>query len=322
MRAVLFRDSELMVADVPHPALATNETLVRVVKAGICETDLQLVKGYMGFEGILGHEFVGVAEAGQFAGQRVVGEINCNCHACPRCDTGLGNHCANRTVVGIDRHDGAFAEYVAVPKANLHTVPDSVSDDQAVFVEPLAAAFQILEQVSIASSDHVLIVGDGRLGLMSAMALRLTGAQIDVVGKHSDKLGRFSRLGLKTSMLDSPQPRSPQVFKEESYDVVVDCTGSVTGLELAMQAVRPRGTIVMKTTIAGDHQLSLAPIVINEIRLVGSRCGPFSTALSAIAGGDVDLDGLITDRFSLDAGKAAFERATAKDSFKVVFEIE
>ena len=192
MHAVAFNSKELTFLDsAPVPELGTDDVLVRVIQAGICETDLQLVQGYMGFSGILGHEFVGIAETGNFAGQRVVGEINCNCRQCKRCERDLGNHCAHRTVIGIDRRNGAFAEYVSVPSYNLHLVPDSVNDDEAVFVEPLAAAFQIADQIEVRAGDRILILGDGRLALMSSKALALTGGELTVLGKHSHKLSRF-----------------------------------------------------------------------------------------------------------------------------------
>ncbi|QDT08532.1 MDR/zinc-dependent alcohol dehydrogenase-like family protein [Planctomycetes bacterium K23_9] len=315
MQAIAIRSGKLVFEDnVPAPTTKPDEVLVRVTQAGICETDLQLVAGYMDFTGILGHEFVGFAQSGKFSGQRVVGEINCNCRNCDRCKAGLGNHCANRSVVGIFGHDGAFAQTIAVPEKNLHQVHDNVSDDEAVFVEPLAAAFQITDQVKITDDQRLLILGDGRLAFMCAIVLKLTGAPLTVVGKHSGKLDRFNALGAQTVRLGAE-------VAPESFDVVVDCTGSPSGLPLAMQLVRPRGTIVMKTTVAASHDVSLAPIVINEINLVGSRCGPFDQAIAAIENGNVQLDSLITHRFQLRNALAAFESAKQGDAFKVVFEI-
>ncbi|MGB7345232.1 MAG: alcohol dehydrogenase catalytic domain-containing protein [Pirellulaceae bacterium] len=315
MQAIAIRSGKLVFEDnLPVPTPNADEVLVRVTQAGICETDLQLVAGYMNFTGILGHEFVGVAQSGKFSGQRVVGEINCNCHRCDRCNAGLGNHCGNRTVLGIFGHDGAFAQTIAVPEKNLHRVPDDVSDDEAVFVEPLAAAFQITDQVKITSDQRLLVLGDGRLAFMCANVLKLTGAPLAVVGKHANKLERFHHLNVKTLTLGTD-------IQPESFDVVVDCTGSPSGLSLAMQLVRPRGTIVMKTTVAANHNVSLAPIVINEINLIGSRCGPFGQAIAALENGNVKLDSLITHRFSLSDAAAAFESAKQSDAFKVVFEI-
>ena len=302
------------VADAPGPTPAEGEVIVDVLKAGICETDLQLSRGYMGFAGILGHEFVGVATSGSHKGKRVVGEINCNCRQCPRCHRGLGNHCDRRTVIGIHQHDGAFAQRVAVPEHNLHLVPDGVSDDQAVFVEPLAAAFQIIDQVDLKESDHVAVLGDGRLGFLSAQVLRLTCANVTVVGKHQQKLNRFSAIGCTTSLVDQP-------LEAKSFDVVVDCTGSESGLLAAMDLVRPRGTIVLKTTVAATHQLSLAPIVIDEITVVGSRCGPFERAIEALVDQSISVADLVSHRYPLSEASAAFAAAVDPSAFKVVFEI-
>ncbi len=316
MRAITIRDDVLRYRDdLPEPIAAADEVVVDVTQAGICETDLQLVRGYMGFAGILGHEFVGIATSGSFEGQRVVGEINCNCRACPRCDSGLGNHCSKRTVIGIDRHDGAFAERIAVPQHNLHSVPDTVTDDEAVFVEPLAAAFEILQQVKVADSDRVAILGDGRLGYLCAQVIGSSTRRMTAVGKHRLKLDRFARIGVSTVNLDD-------VDAEPVFDVVVDCTGSVTGLPLALSLVRPRGTVVMKTTVASRHHLSLAPIVIDEITLVGSRCGPFDKALAALQERTVDVSDLITHRYPLEGAEAALESAAQHDSFKVVFDVQ
>ncbi len=315
MRALILRNQQLAFSDeLPLPVPSDGEIIVKVGQAGICETDLQLAAGYMGFSGILGHEFVGVAQSGPLAGQRVVGEINCPCRHCPRCDAGLGNHCGNRTVIGIYRHDGAFADFVAVPQHNLHVLPDSVSDDEAVFVEPLAAAFEILEQVAIHQDDQVTICGDGRLALMSAKAIGLTGASISVIGKHPAKLARFESLGVQTRLLQ-------EAVDQQSGDVVVDCTGSTTGLPLALQLIRPRGTIVMKTTVAANHELSLAKIVIDEVTIVGSRCGPFAKAIEALASRNVDVSDLITHRFPIESAVQAMETATSPDALKVVLQL-
>lgn len=300
------------------PTPAPGETLVAVLKAGICETDLQLAHGYMGFNGIPGHEFVGIAQTGHYAGRRVVGEINCNCQTCQTCRVGRPTHCPNRTVIGIDRHDGAFAESLAVPEHNLHTIPDDVSDDQAVFVEPLAAALQILEQVSIESSDRIAILGDGRLGYLSAQVLSLVSDKVTVFGKHGVKLLRFGHREITTVQIPSTDPRELQ---QDTFDVVVDCSGSTTGLPMALHLVRPRGTIVLKTTVNDSHQLSLAAVVIDEITVVGSRCGPFGKAIDALADGSINVDDLISHRFTLDQVDQAFKAADDANAFKVIFEI-
>lgn len=300
------------------PTPAQGEVLVKVTQAGICETDLQLAQGYMAFAGIPGHEFVGVALTGPHAERRVVGEINCNCRTCPTCRDGRPTHCPHRTVIGIDRHDGAFAEYVAIPEHNLHAVPDSVSDDQAVFVEPLAAALEILEQINVAQDDRIAVLGDGRLGYLTSQVLANVTDHITVFGKHGVKLLRFGHRGIKTVQIPSTDLRE---LPRHEFDVVVDCSGSTTGLPMALYMVRPRGTVVMKTTVAEPHQLSLAPVVIDEVRLLGSRCGPFDKALQSLASGKVDVSELITDRYHLDQGNDAFAAAADANSFKVVFDV-
>lgn len=302
---VQFRDD--LPVPIPHP----DEVLVRVVCAGICETDFQLVQGYMGFQGVLGHEFVGVAETGTLAGQRVVGEINCACRRCPTCRQGLPNHCPKRSVLGILKHDGAFADYVAVPAVNLHRVPDKVSTRAAVFAEPLAAAYQIPAQVPFSGGERVVVLGDGRLGNLSAQVLSGCGCRVTVIGKHERKLARVRKTGIETRLLsDLPEAKSA--------DTVVDCTGSPSGLETALRLVRPRGTVVLKTTVAPPHQLSLAPIVIDELTLVGSRCGPFATALEALAARRVDVESLIDAEFPLDRGAVALERARREPWLKTL----
>ncbi|QDV47193.1 2-deoxy-scyllo-inosamine dehydrogenase [Stieleria neptunia] len=319
MRAITLESDGLHYqASHAEPTPAEGEVLVQVLQAGICETDLQLAQGYMGFRGILGHEFVGIAQAGTHAGRRVVGEINCNCRVCPTCQAGRPTHCPHRTVIGIDRHDGAFAQSVAIPEHNLHVVPEGVTDDQALFTEPLAAAFEILQQVAIESTDRIAILGDGRLGYLSAQVLSSVTDRITVFGKHGVKLLRFGHRGYEVVQIPSTDPVE---LPHHKFDVVVDCTGSTTGLPMAIHLVRPRGTVVLKTTVADRHELSLASIVIDEISVVGSRCGPFATALDALAGGQVDVDGLITDRYSLDQVNPAFASAVNPNSFKVVFEI-
>ena len=299
-----------------HPAavLRDGEVRVRPIQAGICETDLQLVTGYMNFSGVLGHEFVGFAESGKFAGKRVVGEINCICNDCAYCKSGLGNHCPNRTVIGILNHDGAFADSLAVPERNLYPVPNRMSNDQATLVEPVAAALQVIEQVTVGQGSKVIVLGDGRLGNLCAQALQHHGCNVLVVGKHRHKLDRLKKLEINTALLeDGPTQRTA--------DVVVECTGSPTGLAKAFSLVRPRGTIVMKTTVSSLHEISLAPVVIDEISLVGSRCGPFGKAIAAIQRGQFALEEFVCGRYPLEAFEQAFEHARAPDALKVVFEI-
>jgi threonine dehydrogenase-like Zn-dependent dehydrogenase len=314
MRAIVLDEGVRFRTTQPEPVPASDEVLVRVSCAGVCETDLQLVKGYMGFRGILGHEFVGVAESGPYAGRRVVGEINCACWRCETCRRGLPTHCSNRTVLGILNHDGAFADYIAVPQKNLHPVPDSLPDEVAVFTEPVAAAFQIPAQLAIARDDRVAVLGDGRLGNLCAQVLATLSDRVLVVGKHPAKLALLDTMGVETALLSDTLP-------ERAADVVVDCTGSESGLPTALRLVRPRGTIVLKTTVAGTQTLAWAPFVIDEITLVGSRCGPFDQALAALEQGRVDVRPLISERLSLSDGLAALERAQAKGVLKVLIDV-
>ena len=315
MRAIVLEGDQVdLRADRPEPTPASGETLVRVLRAGVCETDLQLIRGYMGFRGILGHEFVGIAQDGPFAGERVVGEINCSCWQCDACLGGRPTHCPHRTTIGISNHDGAFADFIAVPQRNLHLVPDSISTDAAVFTEPLAAAFQIPAQLVLARSDRILVLGDGRLGNLCAQVLAGACGDVTVVGKHSQKLALLQSLGLRTVLLgDLPL--------ERMADVVVDCTGSETGLPLALTLVRPRGTVVLKTTVAGAQLMAWAPVVIDEVTIIGSRCGPFERALSALADGEIAVEPLISRRFDLSQGVEALETATGRSVLKVLLDI-
>lgn len=315
MQAVLLDSSgPHFVANHPDSMPRSGEVPVRVLQAGICETDLQLIQGYMGFEGVLGHEFVGVAESGRYTGRRVAGEINCPCCRCALCRSGLGNHCPHRSVVGILNHDGVFAERVFLPEANLHPIPDSISDDVAVFVEPVAAACQIPAQLDISCYPRIAVLGDGRLGNLCAQVLSHHAQHLLVVGKHTAKLERLTALDIDTVLLtDAPTDRS--------FDLVVDCTGSDSGLATALQLVRPRGTIVLKTTTAAPHGPNLAPIVIDEVTLVGSRCGPFPRAIEALSRGEVDVEPLITGRFPLSEFDAALTAATGPDGLKVLLNV-
>ena len=316
MRAIVLDDNNDVVVrtDRPEPILANGDVLVQVLCAGICETDLQLIRGYMGFHGVLGHEFVGVAETGLYAGRRVVGEINCSCWQCETCLAGRPTHCPHRTVIGILNHDGAFADYIAVPERNLHPVPDSMATDVAVFAEPVAAAFQIPAQLSLRREDRVVVLGDGRLGNLCAQVLAGISNRVLVVGKHPEKLALLQSLGLATCVLS-------ELTLERMADVVVDCTGSETGLPAALQLVRPRGTIVLKTTVAGTQTLPWAPFVIDEVTIVGSRCGPFDRALSALDDGRITVLPLISKRFDVSEGVAALELAKSRPVLKVLLDV-
>jgi len=296
----------------PVPNADDHMALVRLRLAGICSTDLQIFKGYMDFHGVPGHEFVGEVYAGptELIGKRVVGDINFACGRCAWCARGLWRHCPERRVMGIFGADGSFAEYVAVPVTNLHTVPDSVLDEEAVFTEPLAAAFELLEQVHLQPTDEVLVLGDGKLGLLCAQVLHSTGAQVRVVGKHPRKLELLRKLGLHTELLTDWHPAPT--------DIVVEATGSTAGLQLAMMAVRPRGTLVLKSTVAADHTLTLASLVINEVTVIGSRCGPFSPALRALEHKRIAVLPLIDQIYPLTAGEAAIAHAARPGTLKIL----
>jgi len=315
MRALVLEGSQVALdLERPRPQPLDGEVLVRVLRAGVCETDLQLVRGYMGFNGVLGHEFVGIPEDGPLAGQRVVGEINCNCRRCPTCLAGRPTHCPNRTTLGIVKHDGAFADYIAVPQHNLHLVPDSMPTDVAVFTEPVAAAFQIPAQLSLSRADRVVVLGDGRLGNLCAQVLAGICDNVLTVGKHPEKLALLELLGIETALVADVAP-------DHMADVVVDCTGSETGLPTALGLVRPRGTIVLKTTVAGTQQMPWAPIVIDEVTIVGSRCGPFDRALEALAAESVSVLPMISERFDLSDSVSALTAATRRGVLKVLVDV-
>ena len=296
----------------PTPKSDDRTALVHVLLAGICSTDLQIFKGYMGFQGIPGHEFVGEVKEGptELVGKRVAGEINFACGRCEFCLRGLGRHCPERKVMGILGADGSFADYMSVPIENLHLVPESLSNEDAVFTEPLAAAFEISEQIQFNSTDDILVLGDGKLGLLCAQALRLTGAHVNLLGKHENKVSLLKGLGIHTIMLSDWKPRL--------FNVVVEATGSSSGLKMALEIVRPRGTLVLKSTLAEPHTLSLAPLVINEITVVGSRCGPFLPALQALAKEEVNVSSLIDGIYSLADGAQAVAHAARSGALKVM----
>lgn len=313
MRALVF-DKELRYqTDYPTPQRKGNEALIRITCAGICNTDLEIINGYMGFKGILGHEFVGVIEeCGEkgLVGKRVVGEINLGCGRCHYCHEGMRNHCPNRSVLGILNKDGVFADYVTLPVDNLHPIPDSVADEEAVFVEPLAAAFEILEQVNIKPTERVCVLGDGKLGILVSQVISMTGCDLTVVGRHREKLDILGKRGIET--------RPASETDEREFDIVIDCTGSPSGLESALKLVKPRGTVVLKTTVAKRESIDLNSLVIDEISLVGSRCGPFGPAIRALKMGAVDVRPLISGIFSLNSWMEAFQFASQKGALKTL----
>lgn len=317
MRALVF-DGELnVVEDYPPPNPGADEVVVDVTLAGICRTDIEITRGYMEFRGVLGHEFVGVvASAGGAAGQRwvgrrVVAEINCVCGKCEMCLAGLKTHCLNRTVLGIQGRDGCMADKTAVPAANLHAVPDGVPDEAAVFVEPLAAACQVTQQVRPSKKDRVVLIGDGRLAQLIAQVLHSRGIRPLVVGTNEHKLRRLERFGISCLKAAEARPR-------KDAHLVIEASGSVDGFRMAMDFARPRGMIVLKSTIAGGEALNLSPIVVSEITVQGSRCGPFPEALSMLGRGQVDTAGLVTAELPLARGIEAMELAQAPDSLKVL----
>ena len=321
MRAIVLEGSQVALqTDRRDASPREGEVRVRVLRAGVCETDLQLIRGYMGFRGVLGHEFVGIAEEGPYAGRRVVCEINCNCQTCDTCLAGRPTHCPSRTTLGIASHDGAFADYIAVPQHNLHLVPDSMPTDVAVFTEPVAAAFQIPAQVQVHSADRIVVLGDGRLGNLCAQVLAGIADRVLVVGKHSAKLALIEDLGIETARLDDVLGARSRADRKLA-DLVVDCTGSETGLPTALNLVRPRGTIVLKTTVAGTQRMPWAPIVIDEVTIVGSRCGPFARALDALEAGSISVLPMISGRFDLTRGVDALEAAQTRGTLKVLIDV-
>ena len=314
MRALVYDGATARILDRPAPSLAPGMALVRMIRAGICNTDLEIVRGYMGFRGVLGHELFGEVVEGPDAwrGQRVAAEINFACGACEACKSGLGRHCPTRSVMGILGADGAFAELVAVPVANLHAVPAGVSDDAAAFLEPLAAAFEILEQVHVRPGLACTVLGDGKLGLLAAQVLHQAGARVLAVGKHAEKLAILARRGIATVTLDA--------WTAAPADLVVEATGTAKGFAAAIAALRPRGTLVLKSTVADGVQLDLAPIVIHEITVVGSRCGSFAPAIRALETGSVDVMSLVSARFPLRDAAEALRCAAAGGTLKVLLE--
>jgi threonine dehydrogenase-like Zn-dependent dehydrogenase len=301
-------------ADLARPSPAPAECRVRVTRAGVCATDLALERGYMGFEGIPGHEFVGVALDGPLAGRRVVGEINAGCGRCRSCAAGLERHCPQRTVLGILGRSGAFAEELVLPARNLHPVPEGVSDDAAVFAEPLAAAFEIPAEVDLAQGGRALVLGDGRLGLLCAQVLALEGLAVTLHGRHPER-GEHLPAGCVHA---GPPPEAPDL----RYDLVVEATGDPSMLQRALLFTRPRGMLVLKTTSERPAPLDLAPLVVDEIILVGSRCGPFAPALEALRTGRVDVAPWIHARFPLEEGARAFACAARPGTLKVLVDVD
>lgn len=316
MKGIWLENNQLQLrTNLPVPEPPPGEALVRVLRAGICNTDLELIRGYYPYNGILGHEFVGVVEEGpsHLMNQRVVGEINAACGHCRFCRTGQPTHCENRTVLGIVNRNGAFAEYLTLPAANLHPVPDRVSTDAATFTEPVAAALEIQQQVKITEGDRLLVVGDGKLGQLVAQTLALTGCELLVIGRHTEKLANLEARGIKTGFADAVQAGY--------FDISVECTGNPEGWAIARRALRPRGILVLKSTYAGDITIDASSLVVDEITLIGSRCGPFEPALDLLSQNQVDVKPLIQAHYPLEEGLAAFKHAQQRGVLKVLLEI-
>ena len=318
MKAVVFDNGLRLDNNYPMPEPKKGEALIKVNTIGICNTDYEITLGYMGYKGILGHEFTGVVEKAEnkdLIGKRVVGEINCGCGECEWCAQGLERHCFNRTTLGIWKREGCFAEYVSLPEKNLLVIPDNVSDEEAVFTEPLAAALEILEQVHIPPYKKVIVLGDEQLVLIIALALSAEGINITLVGKHEEKLKIAAEQGVKTKLLS-------ELKIEKAYDFVVEATGSISGFETSVALTKPRGTLILKSTIAASKEFNLAPIVVDEITIVGSRCGQFAPALRMLEQKRIDVKPLISDIFDIDASIAAFERNKEKSSVKVLVKVK
>ena len=314
MLAVHIEEGRVLVKQARKPRRREGYALIRLQAAGICNTDIELQRGYYDFRGQPGHEFVGqVVEAGtpELIGKRVVGEINIECGKCDWCRRGLGRHCPNRTVLGIDKHPGVLAEYFTLPEKNLHVVPKSVPTSHAVFAEPLAAACEILDQVRIPKGSTVAVLGDGKLGLLVAQVLKAHGAKVHQFGRHRSKLKIAELAGVEARLANNKMPVA-------AYDWVVEATGSSEGLETAAGMVRPRGTIIMKSTVHGTVSIDIAPLVVNEITLIGSRCGRFEPAMRLLRGGKIHLDEMISKCFRLSQAEEAFLYATGKGVLKVL----
>jgi len=315
MKALWLENNQISLREIQQPN-KPNEALIKIRKAGICSTDLELVKGYYPYTGVIGHEFVGeVVSAPEPAwiGQRVVGEINAVCGKCEACLNGRSTHCESRTVLGIANRDGVFAEYTTLPLENLHRVPDSVSDEMAVFTEPLAAALEIQQQIQIKPTDRVLLVGAGRLGQLIAQTLALTGCDLHVLARHPYQQNLLTARGIRLIVEAQIQPRK--------WDIVVEATGSPDGFNLARKAIRPRGTLVMKSTYKGDMSVNFSSIVVDEINIVGSRCGPFAPALRLLEKREVDPTVLIAAQYKLGEAVKAFDQAAQSGVLKVLIEI-
>jgi alcohol dehydrogenase len=313
MLAVHLENDAVTMHNVARPARPEGFALLRLIIGGICNTDLELQRGYYGFAGIPGHEFVAEvveADTAELVGKRVCGEINLACGRCDWCARGLGRHCPNRAVLGIVRHPGAFEEFFTLPERNLHVLADDLPTERAVFLEPLAAACEILDQVQITAGERVAVLGDGKLGLLIAMRLAADGYEVHEFGRHREKLAIAERAGAATEIREE--------LPKAEFDWVVDATGSAEGLRAAVRMTRPRGTVIMKSTVHGGVTLDMAPVIVNEISLVGSRCGRFEAAMPWIGNPAIRLEEMLSDRFALADAPTAFARAAERGVLKVL----
>lgn len=315
MKALVF-DGALRITDLPVPVPAPGEALIHVLSAGVCRTDIEIKRGYMNYHGVLGHEFVGIVEKADnkyLLGKRVVGEINCICGQCIYCKMEMPRHCINRTTLGISNRPGAFAEYLTLPEENIHLVPNAIRDDVAVFTEPLAAAFRIIEQIPVSAEDRILVLGDGKLGQLVAQTLWLYSKNTVCIGKHAWKLALLSNLGITTATTDA------EIY--DKADIVVEATGTAAGLNRALSLVRPEGTIILKTTCETGFHLNAVDTVVNEVRIIGSRCGPFRPALEALTMGTVETRPMISESYPLENAVQALVRAEDPDVMKIILHI-
>ena len=314
MRAVVFDEKLYLDKDYKKPIPKKNEALIKTKLIGICNTDHEITLGYMGYKGVIGHEFVGVVEECEdktMIGKRVVGDINCGCEECEWCKKDLQRHCPNRQTLGIWQKDGCFSDYFTLPVKNLLVVPDDVPDEQAVFTEPLAAALEILEQIHIQPVQKVLVLGDGKLGIITSLALNASGLDITLVGKHKEKLDIAKAQGVKTKLLQ-------ELDVKKEWDIVVEATGSVTGFETSIALVKPRGTLVLKSTIVASKEFNFSSLVVDEVTIVGSRCGRFSPALRMLEQKKIDLSPLISKVYPVEDVIEAFEANKRKDTIKIL----
>ena len=317
MLAYVLEENGPSLKEIARPEPLADEALIRVSLAGICATDLELIRGYMNFRGVPGHEFVGVVagpEAHPLLGCRVVGEINCGCGNCPWCAGGMERHCPERSVLGILDRPGAFAEYTCLPSRNLHPVPDAVGDEAAVFCEPLAACFEVLEQFPEIAEREVLVIGDGRLGLLQTQVLHTAGARVGLLGRHPEKMALLASLEIPVWS----DPAQAVCSEGEKWPVVVEATGSAEGFSLAVSKTKPRGVLVLKSTVASEAHLNLSSVVVDEITVLGSRCGPFAPAIRALETGAIRTSSMVHGCFALRNAPEAFEKDREKGIIKVL----